>query len=99
MNKRIFTIIGIGMAVLLAGPVDSQTEPERGAIAEVEKPELVVQSGHSGQVTAIAFSPIGRVYASGSYDRTVKVWNAADGRLITNFRAPEGVVSLSFSQG
>lgn len=42
-------------------------------------PELVLQSGHTGSITAIAFSPSGRVLASSSDDQTVKLWEIPSG--------------------
>jgi WD40 repeat protein len=48
------------------------------------EPPLWLRSleGHTDQVTAVAVSPDGRTIVSGSYDRTVKVWEAASGRLL-----------------
>ena len=34
------------------------------------------QSAHSGRVTSVAFSPDGKTIVSGSYDKTIKVWDA-----------------------
>jgi len=60
--------------------------------------------GHSDTVSAIAFSPDGRTLATGSHDKSIKLWDTGSGNLICTFshqlfsgshRSP--VVSLGFS--
>lgn len=36
-------------------------------------------SGHIGWVAALAFSPVEPLLASGSYDRTIRLWDLRDG--------------------
>jgi WD40 repeat protein len=39
--------------------------------------ETLTLKGHAGQVTSVAFSPEGKRIVSGSFDNTVKVWDAS----------------------
>ena len=36
-------------------------------------------TGHSGSVWSVAYSPDGKHIVSGSWDRTVKIWDAQSG--------------------
>ncbi|MHA1819133.1 MAG: WD40 repeat domain-containing protein, partial [Promethearchaeota archaeon] len=38
--------------------------------------------GHSSSVSSVCYSPDGKYIASGSYDKTIKVWEAASGHLV-----------------
>jgi eukaryotic-like serine/threonine-protein kinase len=53
---------------------------------------------HAGEVWSVTFSPDGRKLASGSDDRTAKVWDAATGReLLTLAGHAEWVYGVAFS--
>ncbi len=60
---------------------------------------LRVLEAHRGKVTAVAIAPDGARIASGGEDRSVKLWNAADGRhLLSLPGAPDSpVTALSFA--
>jgi WD40 repeat protein len=46
--------------------------------------------GHSDWVYALAFSPDGRLLASGSWNGEIKVWRVADGKIVTEFNGSPG---------
>ena len=54
----------------------------------------------SNRVVSVCFSSDGKQIASGSWDKTVKIWNASSGELQSTLRVDagyEGVLSVSFS--
>lgn len=55
-------------------------------------------TSHSGEVNAVAFSPDGRTLASGSDDKTVKLWNVKTGELLhTLVKHTDKVNAVAFS--
>ena len=56
--------------------------------------------GHSDAVSSVSFSSDGATLASGSWDRTVKLWDGKSGGLIVTLEGHTGeVTSVSFSSG
>lgn len=60
----------------------------------VEKFEL----RHGGRIDAVAYSPDGATIATGSWDKTVKIWDAATGQERATFKWPIGrIYCLAFA--
>jgi WD40 repeat protein len=60
--------------------------------------EVYPQLGHTGPVSSVTFSPDGMQVLSGSYDNTIKLWDANSGRELRTFSGHADVVlSVAFS--
>ncbi|MDB9308536.1 ribosome assembly protein 4, partial [Aphanizomenon sp. CS-733/32] len=68
-----------------------------------EKPEnraLAVNTlkGHEGYVNSVGFSPDGKQLASGSRDKTIKIWDVTTGKVLNTLKGHESTVwSVGFS--
>jgi WD40 repeat protein len=47
-----------------------------------DKPELILQTGHTRSANAVAFSPDNRWLASGGKDNVIKIWDLATGNVL-----------------
>jgi WD40 repeat protein len=59
---------------------------------------IAILTGHTGAVCSVAFSPDGKILATGNSDGTVRLWNMATHRQITTLTGHAGeVLSVAFS--
>ncbi|MGF1579438.1 MAG: protein kinase [Gemmataceae bacterium] len=74
-----------------------KTNYQPDLLRTVSRPEVIFQ-GHKGPVNSVAISSDGIFVASGSDDKTVKIWNAGTGKVfedILNHKAAVTVVEFS----
>jgi WD40 repeat protein len=63
-----------------------------------QKPELIVRQGHAIVVNSVAFSPNGKILASGSWDGTIRLWDVETGTELRTFKFEKTMVlSVAFS--
>lgn len=80
--------------------VKKRAEEERAGqinTPSIGKPRAILR-GHSNYLTALAFHPDGKVLASGSHDRTIKLWDIATGELRLTLEGHDAAIStLAFT--
>jgi WD40 repeat protein len=52
-------------------------------LSSVAMAKVNVVVGHTNNVNAVAYSPDGSRIVSGSYDNTLKIWDANSGKLLS----------------
>jgi WD40 repeat protein len=61
--------------------------------------ETVLQMGHYAKVNAVAYSPTGKFIATGSTDKTIKLWKSNDGKEIRTFiGANSSIITVEFNK-
>ena len=94
MNCRILLLVGM---LAMAGPNRSgagQPDPQKAPVPSIRNDRMT----HAKRVTSLAFSPDSKTLASGSEDKTVKLWDAATGKELATLKGHTSHVSaVAFS--
>ncbi|WP_373534009.1 protein kinase [Microcoleus sp.] len=92
------TLLGLGIVWLRPSGIDITKLIPIQPINYTKISLAQTLSGHSDAVLSVAFSPDGKVLASGSYDKTIELWEVATGRKITSLTGHSNyVLSVAFS--
>lgn len=89
-RKRYAEVVAAGPELLVSGSEDNTMYLWNGA--KEKKPIAPRITGHQKGINHVLFSPCGRFFASGSFDKSAKVWEGRTGRFLGTLRGHVGPV-------
>jgi WD40 repeat protein len=89
-NKELFWLTLLLISGILACNSNSSNDLSLTSKIPDQPPRLVIQTGHSGEVYDVVFSPDGKLFASSSEDRIIKLWIRSSGKLDTRSHGARG---------
>ena len=112
MRIHCISCLFLAILVVLAGRqaahADGVSSPDGKLLATADNDAIVISDaasgkailkikGHTGKVTALAFSPDGKLLASGGNDKKVCLWDLATGKQVRSLNAGDTIDDVSFS--
>jgi Protein kinase domain/WD domain, G-beta repeat len=100
-NREIWAIAVHPQGQILISGEDKKVQvrrmPNLGAIIRTLRVDLSTDDSHAGKVYALAFTTNGKLLASGSADRKIRIWNTDNWSLVYTFDGHhQSVTSLGF---
>lgn len=88
-HRRVLTAVGLTLAALWLAP--ARAEDQKPKTDLYDRPVLTLEAGaHSASIWSLSVDTAGRYAVTGGYDRTVRIWSVADGKLVRTIRVPIG---------
>lgn len=91
----LFCIVQLSLGFTKAGNSNYQQADQ--LISDSNKPTLVLPTGHTLAINAVAYSPDGNVVATAGEDDTIGFWNAKTGNALRTLTNHPGITLLAYS--
>jgi hypothetical protein len=88
------TATALAMAIHPDGQHIVAAQKDQAKIIDLKHGHAIATlAGHVGRITAVAYTPDGRHVLTGSWDQTLRIWDAATGSSIARYDGPTGRIA------